>query len=337
VPSIIQILGGGPSAPGRSTLAERLAQHGYATACFTDNPHLYSGSPILRGFDLVGRSVGRWRTPIGHTIVGEVVERLHPGLDADLVRKALAWASRRRGPFFLYVHLMDSHTPYRFPPIDGRRQRGRRIEFPVTGMRVTAAEAADVVARYDGGVRSADVQLDRLVRSMQESRRPFLAVITADHGESLGESDRWFHGQTLAPELLAVPLVVLGEGVVPAGVEAPVSNTAIVPTLLAAAGMPCPECVSYDLRSTKGTGVVEGGLPPQLAYRIAGGYKLVLNLETGRRQLFDLTADPAERHDLAPERPSTAAAMSVGLSGVPWSAPPADSVERLRALGYAGS
>ena len=57
--------------------------------------------------------------------------------------------------------------------------------------------------------------------------RPFVAVITADHGESLGESTRWFHGQTLAPELLAVPLVVLGEGVVPGRVTGPIANTAI--------------------------------------------------------------------------------------------------------------
>ena len=78
--------------------------------------------------------------------------------------------------------------------------------------------------------------------------------------------------------------------------------------------------------------------PPQLAFRIAGRYKLVMDLQTRRRQLFDRIEDPGERHDLAGERAIVAEAMTAGLNGVASEPrPDPESLERLRALGYTGS
>ncbi len=335
LPSVAHMLG----ADGTGlTLAERLVRRGYATACFTDNPHLTYGSPTLRGFDRVDRSVRRWRSLLRDTVVGEFLERADPGDDRNLATKAINWASRRQGPYFVYVHLMDSHTPYRFPAIDGRHRRGRRVEFPVSGMKLTADEADDIVARYDGGVLHADGQVGRLVNAVRASGRPFLAVITADHGESLGESGRWFHGQTLAPELLAVPLVVLGQGVRPGRVPGPIGHTAVMSTLLAAAGVACPDCTGEDLRAQPGSGLIDGGLPPQFAFRIAGRYKVVVDLGTHRSQLFDRLADPEERRDLAVQRSDITIAMTAGLNGLKHEAPPDPAnLERIRALGYVGS
>jgi arylsulfatase A-like enzyme len=77
-------------------------------------------------------------------------------------------------------------------------------------MDMTPEEAEDVVARYEAGVRSADAVAGRLVTALTSRGRPTLAAVTSDHGESLGESGRWFHGGTLAPELLAVPFLLAG-------------------------------------------------------------------------------------------------------------------------------
>lgn len=336
VPSVASILTPGSDSGSQSpTLGERLAEHGYATACFTNNPHLAQGRTVVRGFDLVERSVGSWRALLRDTVLGEVVERLNPGEDQGLTTRALRWASRQRGPFLLYVHLMDSHTPYRFPAIDGKERRGRRIEFPRSGMTLSAEETEDIVARYDGGVRSADRQVGRLLAAAPGWGRPFVAVVTSDHGESLGESGRWFHGHSLAPELLAIPLVLVGEGVSAGEVTTPVGHAAIGPTLLAAAGVPCSGCL--DLRSQAGDGVVEGGLPPRLAYRIAGRYKVVLDRETGRRELFDWRADPREGRNLAGRRADLTQTLSKDLTRVRVSPRPTpESVVRLRSLGYAG-
>jgi phosphoglycerol transferase MdoB-like AlkP superfamily enzyme len=331
------LLANGSGAPGGPpTLAERLASAGYLTACFTDNPHLGPESPLTRGFDRVERSVGSWRSLIRGTVLAEVVERIHGGSDRELVDEALAWADRAEGPLFLFAHLMDSHTPFKHSPIDGSRRRGRRIEFPMEGMEISAEEAEDVVARYDGGIRSADAQAGRLIAWLERRGRPFLAIVTSDHGESLGESGRWFHGGSLAPELLAVPLLVLGDGVSPGRVSEPAGHRSIPATLLAAARLGCPECRGTDLRTSTGDGLVEGGLPPHLAYRIAGRFQLVLDRRTGRRTLLDLDAMPPR--DITSERPAVVSELARDLGGPQEAShgqPP--DIERLRSLGYLDS
>jgi arylsulfatase A-like enzyme len=337
VPSVVRLLQAGapPGTTGSGlTLSERLARRGYVTACFTDNPHLTNDRNFLRGFDRVDRSVGLWRDVLRGTVIGEVIERVSPGLDRDLTDRAIEWASHRREPFFLYLHLMDSHTPYHHPAIDGVRRPGRRIEFPVSGMSMTPVEAADIVARYDGGIRSADAAAGRLLAAVRGWGRPFLAIVTADHGESLGEAGHWFHGQTLRPELLAVPLLVIGGGVVPGRVATPVGHDAIPATLLAAAGD--RPGAGIDLRSEAGNGVVDGALPPSLRYRIVGHHKVVVDADTGRRLLFDLAHDPGEVVDRSHADPELAAKLSDDLIANHPVRIDSDRNERLHALGYSG-
>jgi arylsulfatase A-like enzyme len=336
VPSVRRLLHGsvdGTAAPGEA-LSERLRARGYVTACFSDNLHLAEDAPILRGFDRVERSVGEWRRPFRHTLVGEFLERGSGGSDRRLVDRALAWVERAKGPFFLYVHLMESHTPFDEPPIDGRRRAGRQIEYPMTGMHITPAEREDIVARYDGGIREVDAQAGRLLAALRGAGRPVVALITSDHGESLGEDDRWFHGRTLAPELVRVPLLVIGDGVRPGRVTEAVDYGSVADTVLAVAGGPCAGCGARDLRSSEGDRLAAGRLPPGLAYRVARGHRLLVDFDTGRRQLFDLAADPDERHDVSGSDPALTAALAATL---PRTAPAgAPDEEGLRALGYLG-
>ena len=329
VPSVTTILG------TESTLPQALAALGYRTACFTDNPHLSMGPEIIRSFHRVERSVGRWRAVLSGTALGELLERLRPGSDSALVTKAISWVREDGGPFFAYVQLMDSHTPYRFSPLDGRKRRGRRIEFPSTGMTLTAEEAESIRARYDGGVRSADEAAARLIAAVAALKKPYVVVITSDHGESLGEDGRWFHGSSLANELLAVPLIVLGEGVSPAVVGTPVGHAAINRTVLATAGVRCPACSLPDLRSEDGPGVAEGSLPPFLAYRIRGRHKVVLDSRNGRIAMHDLLTDPGELMDISGQAPAMAAILAEGLAiARNPHGPPLELRERLQSLGY---
>jgi hypothetical protein len=83
--------------------------------------------------------------------------------------------------------------------------------------------------------------------------------------------------------------------------------------------------------------VVEGSLPPRLAYRLDERYRVVLDLETGRLSLFDRGSDPAETHDIALRAPQLAEELARGLTADsrPYELPP-EQLERLRALGYGG-
>jgi uncharacterized sulfatase len=72
----------------------------------------------------------------------------------------------------------------------------------------------DYVNRYDGEIRYLDDQLVRLFDYLkkEELYRDSLIVLTADHGEFMGEVDngvRYFtHGGTLHESELRVPLIV---------------------------------------------------------------------------------------------------------------------------------
>jgi hypothetical protein len=322
---------------GEPTVAEKLARLGYRCALFSDNPHLFREQGVVRGFGLVERSVGGWRGALHATALGEVVERLRPGSDAALVGKAAAWARDGDRPFFIYAHLMDSHTPYRFQSLTGTRHAGRRIEFPYTGMQMTIDEADWIHERYDGGVYSAQAAAAALVKAVDELGGPYLAIVTSDHGESLGEGGRWFHGRGLTNELLRIPLLVLGSDVEPGVVAETVGHPAIPRTLLAAAGADCGRCDAADLRSGIGSGSARGGLPPSLAYTVQGRYKVLLDLRTKRVALHDVLEDPEDRRDLSASQPDLASRLSAGLAGQPALEPASpELLERLRSLGYVG-
>ncbi|MBS1857292.1 MAG: sulfatase-like hydrolase/transferase [Acidobacteria bacterium] len=99
------------------------------------------------------------------------------------------------GPMFAYTQPQDIH-------ISVINREGTR---PVDG-----ASYGSMYAPYASRVRRIDgcfggfVQ-DLKARGMYDNS---LIVLTADHGDSLGEDGRWGHAYTLVPEVVRVPLVV---------------------------------------------------------------------------------------------------------------------------------
>jgi arylsulfatase A-like enzyme len=201
-------------------------------------------------------------------------------------------------------------------------------------MSISPEEAADIIAYYDGGIRSADGAAGRVLKAAGEWRRPYIAIVTADHGESLGEGTRWGHGKTLAPELLDGPLLVVGDGVRPGRVEAPVRHASVAETLLRAAGVPGAAGDASDLRPGNGDVAVEGRLPPTMRYRVAGGYQAVMDSSTGETRLFDLRKDPGRERDVSHLHPSLVRELTAGSPTKSPGHPDAGILERLRALGY---
>jgi arylsulfatase len=238
----------GPEEPlptAEAVLPDLLARAGYQTAAVTANPFLTRTYGADRGFtefvELGWRDEdksGHWKEPLASPAVMDRVEYL--------------LSSRTQGPpLFLYVHLMDTHEPYD-PPAELRGDCDPAYAGPVDGSREgyallrdggapTEADARQVVALYDGEVRRTDASLARLRALVAEhlGDRPVVTVVTADHGESLGEEGLWRHGRGLHRGLLAVPLIVDGAGVA-TRVGARVGLVDLAPTLLALAGEPAP-------------------------------------------------------------------------------------------------
>jgi len=196
-----------------------------------------------------------------------------------LVDRAIGlWRERdATHPLFLYLHFMDMHIPRPIPedaawrPVPGydwRRRfrpngepefgRERRSWSRYDASDFSPADRAYYTAVYDARLRHADAELGRLLAAL-EADDPGLGrtvvVVTADHGEELGEDDRIEHPPSLADSVQHVPLIVTGGGA-PGGqrCDATTEHVDVVPTLLAALGVPLPPGVIVD-----GTSRVDSG------------------------------------------------------------------------------
>jgi arylsulfatase A-like enzyme len=330
------------------TLAERLAERGYATGAIVGNAALAPEFGMARGF------AGYDYAPATNAFTRR----------ADtVVDRALAWIDARGdAPFFLVVHLFDPHMNYDAPPpYRGRYTAGlpSRRTLPVEGARelrqspgsVSPAGRRFIAAAYDEEVAFAADQVARLLAALAERGLlgRGLVVLTSDHGEELFEHGGFEHGHALWQEVIGLPLVVWGAGVASGEETAPVSLVDLAPTLLAATGaepLPDPDGISLWGNLTRGDALPDRGLlaegslyGPERKALIRWPLKLVWQVESGERALYELASDPGERAPLADDPRAAAlqrelAARVSAPAGAPAELAP-ETLDALRELGYA--
>ncbi len=197
-----------------------------------------------------------------HSGFGQGFDDFHPcdaierkaGETTDLV---LDWLGhRRRKPFFLWIHYFDPHMPYLPPepfaemyhgddPRDPRMHSMEEVVFPegAGGYYLDWLDGVTDVAypraQYRGEVSYLDSEVGRLLDGLKGLGlyRDSLVILTADHGESLGEHGVYFDHAGLHEAVVHVPLIVKAPG--EAGgrtVERIVESRAIFSTVLDAAG-----------------------------------------------------------------------------------------------------
>lgn len=246
-------------APGIPLLAETLRNEGYETVAVSANP-LLTLSGLLRGFELTV-SVVHPGEPKGYG--GEVVEAVE-----DWLRRRDDRPAQERRPFFLFVNLMECHQPL-FPgsgawrathgegsraPAEGVHLYGETGLAHTLGIRRLGAEALRSLSLgYDAAVAEADAATGRIFDRLRgrDLLDGAVVVVTADHGESLGEHGELEHRLSMHAGVLHVPLVVRWPGVLDGGrsTDAQVRLQDLHPTLLEAAGVPVPPACAGDARS----------------------------------------------------------------------------------------
>jgi arylsulfatase A-like enzyme len=341
VPSLPQLFTGRYfPGTGTPTLLSSLYAGGMpATLAIVRNPYLQSFLTLdaRDSFDRV-ILLDAWRAP-------------------HISRAALDWIDRRHGePFALYLHYLDTHTPYTLPDPDATRFAdpthrgtvGARLDDiePAREGRLDAGDRQRVVDLYDGTIRWVDDHLGVVLEGLRQRGLldRTLVVVTADHGEELFERDSFFHGQSLYDELLHVPLLVRLPGGSHAGqvVEQQVSLVDLVPSIADVLGLP----VFPGVDGTSWMPLVRGERTPvrpvfaraanlerpwRFGVRLPA-HKLILTVDPPAEQLFDLLADPGERTNLIAD-PAQAAALAElrGLLDI-FRGPLADTGYQLRAV-----
>ena len=281
-----------------------------------------------------------------------------------LVDEAMAWIDAHgpdSRPFFVWLHLMDPHAGYAPPAPHAERFRGSSgssanafhgplvpVEMIHTQARVTGIVEYDYyVNHYDAEIRYLDDQLGRLLGFLekQDLYEDALIVLTADHGEYMGEADAgifyFSHGSSLFDSEIRIPLIVKPPraGAKPVRTDRLVSIVDVAPTILWSAGI--------EAGPADGTNLMAGILDPGgresreeiFAQRPGRNgvfavrserYKLVLRTELttddvirrlkrgervpGSYRVYDLRADPLERDGLPEDHRRIAAGLSRRLA-----------------------
>jgi arylsulfatase A-like enzyme len=224
-----------------TTLAEYLRKWGYYTAAFLINVQLKEGKGFEQGFDYY--FLGHWESK-GLTNV--VLDFLKDYRSKNKIKK----------PLFLWVYYIDPHAPYTPPeeyskifendelyikndkmltskPDAGTNSYLSQGNIPQYAFIKDKYSLSFYVACYDGEIFNVDLQIGRLLRKIKDNS---LIVLSADHGESLGEHNEYFVHSTgsLFDELLHVPLIIKDNRNFKGGktISAMVSSVDIVPTIL---------------------------------------------------------------------------------------------------------
>jgi arylsulfatase A-like enzyme len=183
------------------------------------------------------------------------------------------------------------------------------------------------VRRYDTEIAWTDHHVGRLLDELEKhvDAARSLFLLTADHGESMMEHERWFtHGYQVYDEIVRVPLLLRGPGVPPGRHHQLVSGVDIVPTVLGFAGRSVPEGLAgLDLRRPvtwdAERAVFAEGSERKRQWRtvVRGESKWIVGVQ-GEREVvdsrrYDLAADPLE---LAPREPGADGALQLLLERV---------------------
>jgi len=323
---------------GVDTLATLLKARGYRTGAFVSAYPLDSRFGLDRGFDVYDDSfVDAQPRPA-------FLEQERRG--AETVALARRWldAGAKDQPSFCWVHVYEPHFPYAAPEPFASRFSGDP---------------------YLGEVAAVDAAIAPLVESVvaaRDGRQP-LVVLTADHGESLGEHGEATHGIFAYEATLSVPFIVFQpELFKPRVVTEPARHIDVLPTILDALAIHPPDAlpgqsllpfaagVSADLAHAdasaapiyfealsgnlnRGWAPLHGVIRDRLKY-----------IDLPIPELYDLRRDPNEQQNLAAFQPRHVEEMrrfldTIGANGQRSERRPesAEARQRLRSLGYASA
>jgi len=287
------------------TLAERLHDAGYTTHAFVSALVLNRRYGLNQGFETYDDDL--WAEDDPKLFM--IRERQAPKTADRFLAWFDGWDKDRSKPFFTWIHFFDPHQPYK----------------------ASRADLAVSVSAYDAEIMGVDRQIGRIVDTLR-SRGVLddtLLIVTADHGESLGEHGEQTHAIFVYDATVHVPLIVRSPKLfTPATYSAPVRSVDITPTVLDVLGLPKnkaadgqslldamqgrkspPQLAQYSESLLSEVGF---GMAPLFSIR-DGGYKYI---RAPRPELFDLRADPRELNNLISSQPRVAARLNAELTTV---------------------
>lgn len=333
-----------------TTITDVLKGYGYATAAFHSNPFLSRYYNFGRGFDhfddsfsflgLKRYSIKRKitgileKSPKLYDLVWYVYKNVYDKLKSDsrvhgddvpfergevLNKKVISWLEQHEENFFVWLHYMDVHFPYKPPKefqFDSPSKSLSSVEISNLNYKMLTSseemskdEIKEIIDLYDGGIKYTDHIIKSLLDKLNEMNilDDTILIITADHGDEFGDHGDFAHYQAkLYDELIRVPLIICHSEHKNIRIDEPVSLLDVSPTILDLLGIPAVE--SFQGRSLipiimgerKSSGVVSESLlkgKRNVSYR-TNEWKYILNEVDSRHEFYDISNDPKEGNNL---------------------------------------
>ena len=318
-------------ADSAETLAEAARARGFATGAFVGAFPLDRQFGLAQGFDAYEDLGGREVAPSDFAFTERPA--------ADVVSLARTWIEQQQKPWLAWVHVFDPHSPYA-PPAPFAAQYG---DNP-----------------YAGEVAYTDSALAPLFDLARRSNRLTTIIVTADHGEGLGDHGEPTHGVFAYESTLRIPLIVAQLGVQTAGgrprrgdgvtSDVPVRHVDIVPTIADLTGIAMPG----DLPGRTLLTAVNGEAEPRPMYfeamtamlkrgwaplrGVISGHEKFIDLPV--EELYDLASDVRENRNIASQHAERVRVLNAQLGGFKATLPGDQTTEnaevraRLQSLGY---
>jgi len=331
--------------PSYTTLAEVLGAEGYVSGAFVSASVLDHSRGLDQGFSVYDDDLGTG------ALEGGAGSAERPA--ARVTDAALAWLEKvvpLDSPFFAWIHYFDAHDPYTPPPPFDETFRD---------------------APYDGEIAAVDRELARVLAFLDENglRDRTLIVLTADHGEGLGQHGERTHAHLIYRSTMHVPLLV-APGSLLTGArrvsDRAVSTADLFPTILDLLGVAAPAAPSIEgggehafasvsllEESSRTVPVTRAVYLETLWPHLMHGWAPIHGLSRRTEKLidapvpefYDLARDPGEAENLLEKGSPPAGALTelrvemakaVATQAAPAARekPDAAAVERLRSLGY---
>lgn len=232
---------------------------------------------------------------------------------ARLVDRTLAFLDEprtKRRPFLLWLFNFDVHN--------WRELGNAHVEEAMRRFGISD-DARELPFRYRAVAASLDAEFGRLLLGLEHRKLLDSTVIlfVSDHGEALGRDGFWVHSVFLWESLVRVPLLLKAPGLTPGEVREPVSLVDVAPTL-ARYMFPHANLAGYAGEDLL-TRLLVAPRPRRLPILLVSAsrdvlvrvgmiaperdYKLVLSLEAGLPELYDLRADDPDAHNVSDRQP----------------------------------
>ncbi len=287
------------------TLASILSEEGYQTCGVVAGPWMKTMFGLNVGFE---------------TYHEEGITELNGRPAVEVTDTAVNWldspAFSSEEPFFLFLNYFDAHLPYK-PPVEFRNRfvpagtPESSLLFPSN--RQEERFVANLL--YDAEILAVDHHMGRLFDELRKRGlyENTLIIVTADHGELIGEHNQSGHGFCLYEEEIQIPLVVRDPGSKsegPTGArgstnDSPIQLPDVFTLVLDHLGLPYPQGIQGQRlgeithpiysESYLFPPVFKGGSWRSLH---EGKFKLIWNSK-GNHRLYNLEKDPGETRNLA--------------------------------------